>query len=106
MWDSIKGREYQRNLHHKLRAAIFASLGACCVHCGFLDKRALQIDHVNGGGHDQRVTHGYGRGYLKYILTQIKAGSTDYQILCANCNWIKRHEKNENRPCIDKPRVV
>jgi hypothetical protein len=27
----------------------------------------------------------------------IEGNTTDYQILCANCNWIKRAEKNENR---------
>jgi hypothetical protein len=29
------------------------------------------------------------------ILREIKAGSKDYQLLCANCNWIKKYEKGE-----------
>lgn len=34
------------------------------------------------------------------LLQEIIALATaedEYQILCANCNWIKRHENKENR---------
>src|SRR5262245_2380798 len=37
------------------REKIFALLGgAVCVGCGFTDQRALQIDHIDGGGHQHR----------------------------------------------------
>src|SRR3990167_7573567 len=35
---------------NKLRDEIIIKFGNKCKRCGFNDKRALQIDHVNGGG--------------------------------------------------------
>lgn len=35
------------------RQAVVA-LGGSCVKCSFLDSRALQIDHINGGGTQER----------------------------------------------------
>jgi RNase P subunit RPR2 len=68
----------------------------CAVIGGMTDIRALQIDHVNGGrSKERRGRAGADEMYYKHILEQIKAGSKDYQLLCANCNWIKRYEKNE-----------
>lgn len=77
----------------KNRAAVIAHLGGLCVRCGFSDIRALQIDHVNGDGFMDRRT--------RNAHTLYKAVRTDtqgrYQLLCANCNWIKMHEQREYR---------
>lgn len=62
--------------------------GAVCKKCGFDDWRALQIDHKNGGGRHDRVPT-----YL--ILKRVKADPKKYQVLCANCNWIKRYKNKE-----------
>jgi hypothetical protein len=61
------------------------------------DPRALQIDHVHGGGSGKRTREhrGPNETYYNHILKEIKAGSRDYQLLCANCNWIKRYENKE-----------
>ena len=48
----------------------------------------LQIDHVNGGGIKDRYS---GTALFKHVLENPK----DYQILCANCNWIKRYRNKE-----------
>lgn len=68
-----------------LRRLALVHLGNCCCRCGFEDKRALQIDHVKGGG-DLLTEKGR---YLKVLATEPGA---IFQCLCANCNWIKRHE--------------
>jgi len=70
-----------------------ARLGGKCVRCGFADARALQIDHVNGGGRAELLLLGAHRLYKSVALGE----RTSYQLLCANCNWIKRHERNEHR---------
>ena len=75
----------------KLKERAYAILGGKCIKCGFSDRRALQIDHINGGGNKERDS---GIGTTQYY-TRIVRGSTDYQLLCANCNWIKRTENNE-----------
>lgn len=98
----IDNRERGRNRYRIRRREILGLLGNKCVRCGFSDPRALQIDHVNGGGIGERRKFFNSSGrlvyyqYLQYILEKIKAGSKDYQLLCANCNWIKRAEMREN----------
>lgn len=68
-------------------------LGGECVKCGFTDARALQVDHVAGGGlkHIRAVPW---RARYRHIIETVP--NTIYQLLCANCNWIKRAELNEN----------
>lgn len=88
--------QYSRNRRERLREEILLLLGNKCAICGFDDSRALQIDHKlgNGAGHRRK------KAYLTYygeILNEIKAGSKDYQILCANHNWIKRVELGEHK---------
>lgn len=78
--------------HQALRAEIFQLLGGICCKCGFSDERALQIDHVEGGG-CQEIKVKKGTSYLYHVRKHIDTGR--YQLLCANCNWIKRHENGE-----------
>jgi AraC-like DNA-binding protein len=67
-------------------------LGGKCVSCGFSDIRALQIDHIHGNGCAERDTSGGNYSIYKKIV----GGDTDgYQVLCANCNWIKRADQGE-----------
>jgi len=83
------------NLHKKivseLRFSIFKKYGSRCIKCGFSDWRALQIDHVNGGG--KKETKNLSR--IHYYQKVLQDTENRYQILCANCNWIKRIEKSE-----------
>lgn len=91
-------KNYMQQYHQRLKNAIFELLGRKCVSCGFEDVRALQIDHINGGGHQEKSS--MTTSYYKYVLEQLLKGSTKYQILCANCNWIKRAENKEVRRII------
>ena len=75
--------------YYKLKAAAYDALGNKCKICGFNDIRALQIDHVNGFDKTE------GKRNLQKVYGEILTGSTSYQILCANCNWIKRLTNNE-----------
>ena len=81
--------EYHYNKYRSIKDKLFDLLGIQCSVCGFSDIRALQFDHINGGGDKT------GRSYYKYISDpDIKL---KLQVLCANCNWIKRHENKEHR---------
>ena len=79
-----------------MRTEVFTLLGNTCSKCGYSENtRALQIDHIEGGGAQE--TRDIGRwGILKKIRDQGKEG---YQLLCANCNMIKKYEsdKESNR---------
>lgn len=86
------GRIDTRQIYREMLFDILG--GAKCVRCGFSDKRALQFDHKQGGGNskinnEERKDH---HRYLKYIKAPELARKT-FQVLCANCNSIKRHEK-------------
>ena len=94
---AIKSKETRERLRHE----IFVLLGNKCTSCGFFDRRALQIDHVNGGGNKERKL--FRHGYYEKILDAIKEGVNKYQLLCANCNWIKRYEKKEENPIQCRP---
>jgi hypothetical protein len=80
--------------HYQYRTQVLELLGTECSKCRFADRRALQIDHVAGGGYTERKTIPSGSRLHRYILSG-KADLKKYQILCANCNWIKKFENNE-----------
>jgi hypothetical protein len=80
-----------------LRERIIGFLGGKCCKCGFDDKRALQIDHVNSGGCIEQRKYGTGTKYLSMVFSSVYLCEGKYQLLCANCNIIKKYEKNEFR---------
>lgn len=80
----------------EVRRKVLTTLGSVCVRCGFSDPRALQIDHILGGGSRER------RLGAKKMNLKILANSSGYQLLCANCNSIKKHENHE----VPQPRLA
>lgn len=104
-WRAANGErdlECQRAHRYKVRQEILTILGGLrCTHCGYdKDWRALQIDHVNGGGkHDRDTMRGttnmwaFRRKLMKPEF--LEAAKMKYQVLCANCNRIKVYTNNE-----------
>jgi len=89
--------EYDRKYQASLRdaALALAPSGVRCTYCGYdTDRRALQFDHINGNGYLAR-----GKSANKLYHKIIKEGwPADLQILCANCNQIKKIENCEYGP--------
>jgi hypothetical protein len=77
----------------KLRLKILEKYGGRCVRCGFSDSRALHLDHVQSGG--QKELRGGRGGGMSYYYKVLKDITGKYQLLCANCNAIKRFENEE-----------
>ena len=77
----------------ELRFAVLEKFGAACRACRITDARVLCIDHVHGGG-KKELSSMSRSAYLKKVLADTEG---NYQILCHNCNWIKRHEEGEVR---------
>ena len=91
-----QAKERSKKRWKEYRLIAIGKLGGKCVKCGNDDFRVLQIDHINGGGWKERLVVGYKGNYG--VISRIINGEKDrYQLLCANCNWIKRYENNENR---------
>ena len=84
-------RANHKRYRDKTRQTAIDHLGGICIECGFSDPRALQFDHINGCPSDERKWT-----QVKTFLDVLKyKPNTKYQLLCANCNWIKRYTANE-----------
>jgi hypothetical protein len=55
---------------------------------------SLSIDHINGGGRKQR-TEGTGGQFYRWLRKQ--GYPSGFQVLCMNCQYIKRWENGEFR---------
>lgn len=93
--DKVRARIYAQRCAKRLKFQIFEKLGNVCRRCGYEDWRALQIDHVNGGGcAERKALNSCNIKYYQHVLSKDCIG---YQLLCANCNWIKVRENEEYR---------
>lgn len=89
-----KGKDvWAKARRDELRDKVLAHFGNICNRCGFSDKRTLQIDHVHGGGtqHIKKVS-----SHVIRYNEALTDTTGKYQLLCANCNWIKKYENDEN----------
>lgn len=89
-------KSHQKSYRARLKAKVYALLGGKCAWsgCDWVDHRALQIDHKNGDGSKERADGMVGTTFLRKVLED---GGVNYQLLCANHNWVKRVEQNEAR---------
>lgn len=92
--------ECQRVHRYTVRKEILDLLGGQkCVHCGYeADWRALQIDHIHGGGSkDSRTSGGTTNlwSFRRWLEAHQDEAKFIYQVLCANCNRIKVFENGE-----------
>lgn len=84
--------EGRRNLYNFWREEALSKFGRVCTNCGFSDVRALQFDHIAGGGRKEKRNTGMGYTYYR-MLAKDETGK--YTLLCANCNLIKARELNQ-----------
>lgn len=98
--------QYQKERSRNLRLKALIRLGNKCIRCGFSDPRALQIDHISGGGNKWRQANQGCRDSFHLIILKMSEEElkTKYQLLCANCNWIKKSEEGEVRLAKKKTR--
>jgi len=86
-------RAYKARLKKEIIAHYSPTL--TCQRCGFSDIRALTIDHINGKGFEHRKKIGKWGGHEFYQWLKRNDFPTGYQVLCMNCQWIKRFENSE-----------
>src|SRR6266852_7200270 len=75
--EQLRQRHKVRN--QKKRRTVLALLGGKCRNCGIDDERVLQVDHLNGGGSQERR----GRGYsAQRLLAAVREGGMEkFQLL-------------------------
>ena len=88
-------RQQYKNDYLSIRIKLINALGGKCVRCGNSDYRCLQLDHINGHGNKERKL-GNSASILRYYNKHQNEIKSKFQLLCANCNWIKRYENNEH----------
>ncbi len=76
-----------RNRYAVISEKLFTVLGNECMCCGEQEKAFLTFDHINGGGTQHRKKRS-SQGVRYDMLTN----TTEYQILCWNCNWAKHND--------------
>lgn len=92
-------RKYTRDRGQQIKQIVLSHYSdgqPKCNQCGFEDIRALSVDHINGGGNKQRRDDGLlGANFYKWIKHQNYPEGL--QVLCMNCQFIKRMEDGESR---------
>jgi len=78
------------NIYKMHKKTVFQLFGNKCKMCGNKNPIVLQIDHINGGGTKERKKTNSLRRY-KLVLED----PSKYQLLCANCNVIKKYMNKE-----------
>lgn len=89
--------EQAKRKRAEAKKALFNLLGNKCVRCGFEDSRILQVDHIRGDGfldRPKKATRRRGAGNHAKMLRDPSLFES-YQLLCPNCNWLKRIENGE-----------
>lgn len=90
-YQEVANKKY-RDLYWKLRQEVIKRLGKKCLKCGMDDFRCLQIDHIKNNGYEERQNV-YWRTYYNSILKMSDEElKSSYQLLCANCNWIRKYD--------------
>ena len=101
-------QQNQSKLIKERRIKLIGLLGGKCVdpyqlhlpNDPFLtDWRNLQLDHIKGYGKKQRYKNSEFTNSIttvKYYLKHLEQAKSEIQILCANCNWIKKYENKES----------
>ena len=88
----------------RMRKEAIDKYGGKCVKCGYdKDIRALQFDHVYSDGNIERKKNKSPNIILKAVLKDTEGR---YQLLCANCNFIKIYESEERFQNIEMPKPI
>jgi hypothetical protein len=89
-------RERMRQYRIELKEEVFRHYGCGelkCARCGFEDVRALSMDHIDGSGSEHRKQLKSPNKFYPWLK---KNGYPDgFQVLCMNCQFIKKAENNE-----------
>ena len=74
----------KRKSDAKFRVEALTHYGGKCACCGESKLEFLCLDHINGGGNEDRRQHGLGTSFYRWLRTN---GYPDgFRVLCYNCN--------------------
>ncbi len=76
--------EYGKKSWNKIKTAFLEKYGGECECCGEMSPEFLSLDHIHGGGKQDRKTKGNWQVYRDAIDNY---QPDKYQVLCHNCNF-------------------
>lgn len=88
-------KELDKKSRERIRSRVLEMFGGKCCRCGFSDHRALQLDHIHQA-REARCSYQRAGNTLYSAILRGERDVREFQLLCANCNWIKRYENNEH----------
>lgn len=93
----VKIMKGSHKFHNRQIERIFHILNQFeCQNCGISDKRFLEIDHIAGQGNRKLKTlPGRASQERRYYIKHPQQCREDLQILCSNCNQLKKEERME-----------
>ena len=86
-----KLREIYKRTRDKLREETRIAYGGVCACCGETRSEFLSIDHINGGGNEERRRLGAWGGINFYRKLRQSNWPPGYRVLCHNCNQALGH---------------
>jgi RNase P subunit RPR2 len=109
-WRAKHPEEWRRRMlismkkyRQKLRKQVFSILGERCNMCGFFHPFAMQIDHIRGHGAQDRRRR-TPDDISRFIVSNPEEAKKEFQLLCANCNQIKRLSTKQERGGVGRKR--
>ena len=80
-----ENRDKQRKYVREIRLKVIQLLGGKCINCGCDNLEALEINHINGGGHKEKIMkHGPKQKSLYYDI--LAGRRNDVELTCKVCN--------------------
>ncbi len=87
-------RQRERRRRESTLTELLKEVGGKCALCDFADFRALQIDHIADDGHLENLSFRLNSvNFKRHVIESIRRNEGRYQVICANCNWIKEWER-------------
>lgn len=88
--NAIERRKNNRTYHRRLKAEIIKHYGGKCICCGECRLAFLTMDHIKGGGLEERRRE---RASLYTIIKRRELPTNEYQVMCFNCNLGRQYNK-------------
>lgn len=79
----------------RIRYLLLQKYGFRCRFCSNADYRVLQLDHIKGGGTQERKRNNHNVSKIYKMILDGLLPTENYQLLCANCNCLKKYDKEE-----------
>ena len=91
----LRAREYRKKNKREVLAHYSNGPEPICAKCNEINLDLLTIDHIDGNGAQELRELNKKGGTDFYLWLKRESYPKGYQVLCYNCNWLKRYKNIE-----------